>query len=357
MSTRKKPSLDDFRNKAQYNPTNEIPDDLKRNIVLCDDLPSEDKFRDELQSVPVNDLFPEFDCGYDENFYAGSEDKKALNNKQITELFRIDELSKRKNRCKMFKEIYDELRQKHEEERQTIQDALKQSQNEKKDLNKEKTKKILASSRLDSNSNSDSDDSEAYSADEDDIASSSVTSDDDAPIIETKRPKMSKSTKKSQKEAKKPPRHAIDSETQFQFIKDGKVTSVGFISDVYKKEKDNLEELQILMEDNPNDDDITAKIQEQEMRVQFLQNKLTELRRIPDEVVIAPKSDSQNESYKHHDSYQRLKEKAQKEMEQDKMTKPQAEKLTTASRASVIDQTVKDLFGDSDDSESDLDLK
>lgn len=202
MSTRKKPSLDDFRFKAQYNPTNFIPDDLKRDIVLCDDLPSKDEFHDDLQSVPVNDPFPEFDCGYDENFYASSEDKKALNNKQITDFFRTDELSKRKNRFKVFKEIYDYLRQKHEEERKSIQDALKQSQNEKKDLNKEKTKKYLASSRLDSNSNSDSDDSGSYSADEDAMTSSSMTSDDDTPIIETKRPKLVNQRKNPKKKPK-----------------------------------------------------------------------------------------------------------------------------------------------------------
>ena len=180
------PNLEKLLNNKIYNPSTEFPEDLMDKLFLCDrDAPKPEEYEDKLDNAPIDKPFPHFDppypiVSYDKEHYHDQEDKKALNDKRVSEIARIEELGKRKKRMKELRKIYDTAKEKFDE--------LKSAQNSRSQKSSTKQiQQILDSSknRLDStdddNSNESSSAVNSESSDDSDDDEHYASSDDEEP--------------------------------------------------------------------------------------------------------------------------------------------------------------------------------
>ncbi|OHS96515.1 hypothetical protein TRFO_09898 [Tritrichomonas foetus] len=356
------PNLQEILQKRKYNPSTEFPEDLKADIVLCDSLETEDEFRDRLSRFPLKDDFPPFDFGYDpKTLFASKEDKKAMTkaSKQAI-LAYTEEMSNRKTRKKHFQEIYTEIEEKRKEELQSITDS--QSLTKAKD---EKAKQDAKNSLKNSMQQFDSDYEESYDDDDssssDQITDSSSDDDTERRVVTSSKskPKSKPQTKKTEVQKKSKPSFDLDYDKNVKLIFEGKIKQLTVIEETFNHEKDRLEELERLYQEQPTDD-LESSIKEQNDKILELKKIIKSLSQFPVSPSMAPKSENSGEKSMQNDKYIKMLQKAQKEVEQGKKQLVPKEEIKTASqKRSIIDDDLKAddiLLNVSDDDDGDDDF-
>lgn len=356
------PNIDKILQNKKFNPSIEFPEDLLDKIFLCDrDAPKPDEYKEQLDRHPIEKPFPKFDPpytdSYNKEFYHDKEDKRALNDKKVSEIARIEELRKRKKRMSELEKIYKTAKERFEELKSADNTRSQKTKNDEILKMLDKSKHGFGSSDAEnSNDSSSADNVESESNDVDRYESY----DDEEPrekkrtYQERSKPSRNRSDKRDDSPKKKPSRqiHEPDKEKNYQLVKNGKITSLPFVEEVYNQQKSLLDKLK-QMNSNSQSEETLKKIQEQENKVNTAYKILKQLSVIPEAPSMAPDNNIKPEKIREYDLYQRKLDLAQKEIEKENSQNTHQDKLETASStANAIDESFKDVFGSADDSNS-----
>lgn len=365
------PNIDKILQSKKFNPSTDFPEDLLDKIFLCDrDAPKPEEYEEQLDRHPIEKPFPQFDPPYEDTYnnkeyYHDKEDRKALNDKRVSDLAKIEELRKRKKRMNELENIYKDAREKFEELKAAQSTRGQKSYTDEIQKIMDKNKDRLDSTD-DENSNDMSSDHNDESEDNDIDRYESY--DEEEPRErrktyheKTSRPARTKSDKKIDSKKKKTPQfHEPNKEKNYQLVKNGKITSLPFVEEVYNQQKSILDNLK-QMNSNSKSEENLKKIEEQENKVNIVHKILKQLSIMPESPSMAPDNTIKPEKLREYDLYQKKLDLAQKEIERENSLNVHQDKFESASStANAIDESFKDVFGDDDgdsnSSDSDGDL-